>query len=575
MLVCYNLMNQQGDIMHKIKRALISVSDKTGIVDFAKQLDKMGIEILSTGGTKKALEEAGVSVKGVSEFTGSPEMLDGRVKTLHPKIHGGLLAVRSNKNHMRQVEEYSVPLIDIVVVNLYPFQKTITKENVSLEEAIENIDIGGPTMLRSAAKNHKDVVVVTDPDDYVTIIDELKNSGEISLETKQKLAVKVFRHTADYDSAIDKYLSENLSKEKVLRLKFTQGVALRYGENSHQLATFYMNKDCAESNLASAKILHGKEMSYNNYVDANGALEAAKDIANQIGAVVVKHTNPCGYATGKTLREAVEKAWMGDPISAFGSIVAVTRKLDLETAEFLKGKNAKHLTYTKQGDRYVPEEVKTKHVEVIIAPGYDRDALELLKSEGKVLRILEVALLDSGKSEKFTYRKIVGGILEQDRDLKIFDTFDIVTKALFPDDKKELAKFAYKACKHTKSNAIVLCREYAPGCFQILGMGAGQPNRVDSLRKLAIPKAMENLQIEYDMLKPKGSLDDYIKGVMSELVLASDAFFPFSDTVEEAASLGIKYIIQPGGSKRDDASISKADELGISMVFTGMRHFLH
>jgi len=561
--------------MHKIKRALISVSDKTGIVDFAKQLDKMGIEILSTGGTKKALEEAGVSVKGVSEFTGSPEMLDGRVKTLHPKIHGGLLAVRSNKNHMRQVEEYSVPLIDIVVVNLYPFQKTITKENVSLEEAIENIDIGGPTMLRSAAKNHKDVVVVTDPDDYVTIIDELKNSGEISLETKQKLAVKVFRHTADYDSAIDKYLSENLSKEKVLRLKFTQGVALRYGENSHQLATFYMNKDCAESNLASAKILHGKEMSYNNYVDANGALEAAKDIANQIGAVVVKHTNPCGYATGKTLREAVEKAWMGDPISAFGSIVAVTRKLDLETAEFLKGKNAKHLTYTKQGDRYVPEEVKTKHVEVIIAPGYDRDALELLKSEGKVLRILEVALLDSGKSEKFTYRKIVGGILEQDRDLKIFDTFDIVTKALFPDDKKELAKFAYKACKHTKSNAIVLCREYAPGCFQILGMGAGQPNRVDSLRKLAIPKAMENLQIEYDMLKPKGSLDDYIKGVMSELVLASDAFFPFSDTVEEAASLGIKYIIQPGGSKRDDASISKADELGISMVFTGMRHFLH
>jgi len=575
MLVCYNLMNQQGDIMHKIKRALISVSDKTGIVDFAKQLDKMGIEILSTGGTKKALEEAGVSVKGVSEFTGSPEMLDGRVKTLHPKIHGGLLAVRSNKNHMRQVEEYSVPLIDIVVVNLYPFQKTITKENVSLEEAIENIDIGGPTMLRSAAKNHKDVVVVTDPDDYVTIIDELKNSGEISLETKQKLAVKVFRHTADYDSAIDKYLSENLSKEKVLRLKFTQGVALRYGENSHQLATFYMNKDCAESNLASAKILHGKEMSYNNYVDANGALEAAKDIANQIGAVVVKHTNPCGYATGKTLREAVEKAWMGDPISAFGSIVAVTRKLDLETAEFLKGKNAKHLTYTKQGDRYVPEEVKTKHVEVIIAPGYDRDALELLKSEGKVLRILEVAPLDSDKSEKFTYRKIVGGILEQDRDLKIFDTFDIVTKALFPDDKKELAKFAYKACKHTKSNAIVLCREYAPGCFQILGMGAGQPNRVDSLRKLAIPKAMENLQIEYDMLKPKGSLDDYIKGVMSELVLASDAFFPFSDTVEEAASLGIKYIIQPGGSKRDDASISKADELGISMVFTGMRHFLH
>jgi len=561
--------------MGKIKRALVSVSDKTGIVDFAKELDKMGIEILSTGGTKKALEEAGVSVKGVSEFTGFPEMLDGRVKTLHPKIHGGLLAVRSNKEHMRQVEEYSVPLIDMVVVNLYPFQKTIAKEDVSLEEAIENIDIGGPTMLRSAAKNYKDVAVVTDPDDYVLIIDELKNSGEISLKTRQDLAVKVFRHTADYDSAIDKYLSENLSKEKILRLKFTQGVPLRYGENSHQEATFYINRDCAESNLASAKILHGKEMSYNNYIDANAALEAAKEIADQIGVVVVKHTNPCGYATGKTLKEAVERAWMGDPISAFGSIIAVTRKLDFETAKFLKGKDTKHLTYAKQGDQYVPEEVKTKHVEVIIAPGYDKDALELLKSEGKVLRILEVAPLDMGKHERFTHRKIVGGILEQDRDLKVFDTFDVPTKALFPDNKKELAKFAYKACKHTKSNAIVLCREYMPGYFQVLGMGAGQPNRVDSLRKLAITKAMENLQIEYDMLKPEGSLDDYIKRVMSELVLASDAFFPFSDTVEEAASFGIRYIIQPGGSKRDDASISKADELGIAMVFTGMRHFLH
>ena len=561
--------------MGKIKRALVSVSDKTGIIEFAKELDKMGVEILSTGGTKKALEEAGVSVKGVSEFTGFPEMLDGRVKTLHPKIHGGLLAVRSNKEHMKQVKNYSIGLIDMVVVNLYPFQKTIAKEGTSLEEAIENIDIGGPTMLRSAAKNHRDVTVVTDPDDYVLIIDELKNSGEISLEMRQRLAVKVFRHTADYDSAIDKYLSENLSNEKILRLKFTQGVSLRYGENSHQSASFYINKDCSESNLATGKILHGKEMSYNNYVDANGAFEAVKDIKEQIGAVVVKHTNPCGYATGRTLKEAVEKAWMGDPISAFGSIVAVTRKLDLETAEFLKGKDTEHLTYAKQGDKYVPQEVKTKHVEVIIAPGYDKDALALLKSEGKVLRILEVASLDVGKHERFTYRKIVGGVLEQDRDLKVFDTFDVVTKALFPDNKKELAKFAYKACKHTKSNAIVLCREYMPGYFQVLGMGAGQPNRVDSLRKLAIPKAAENLQIEYDMLKPEGSLDDYIKGAMSELVLASDAFFPFSDTVEEAASFGIRYIIQPGGSKRDDASISKADELGIAMVFTRMRHFLH
>jgi phosphoribosylaminoimidazolecarboxamide formyltransferase/IMP cyclohydrolase len=557
-----------------IRRALISVSDKSGIVEFAKVLSQRGIEIISTGGTAKTLSEAGIPVVPVETVTGFPEMMDGRIKTLHPKIHGGLLGIRENPRHVEQAKKSGIRWIDLVVVNLYPFEATVARKNVKLEEAVENIDIGGPTMLRSAAKNFNDVAVVCDPADYTSVLKEIRDNGEVSLETRKRLALKVFRRTANYDSVIEQYLSETFTHEPVLRLRYGRGVELRYGENSHQAARLFIDEDSHEPSIAHAKIIQGKEMSYNNYVDADAALEAVKDLRGSIGVAVIKHTNPCGYATGSGVREALERAWAGDPISAFGSVIACNAPVDLAFAEFLKGKNVKHIGYVVKDGKNVPQEVPNKFVEVLIAPDYDPKALALLEG-AKALRILKTGSLSVSDVEKKTYRKIVGGMLEMDRDLGVLEKFEVVTKKEFDERKKELAEFTLKACKHTKSNSIILGREYNSGSFQVIGMGAGQPNRVDSLRKLAMTKALENLEIEYQALNPPVSFEDYRKKALGEMVLASDAFFPYDDTVRTAAEYGIKYIVQPGGSKRDEDSIQACDELGMAMVFTGMRHFRH
>ena len=330
-----------------------------------------------------------------------------------------------------------------------------------------------------------------------------------------------------------------------------------------------------ESCVGTARVIHGKEMSFNNYVDANAALEAAKDLKDTCGVAIIKHTNPCGYATGKTLAEAMEAAWAGDPVSAFGSVIAVTRPMDLATAEFLKGDSVRHIAYEVKDGEYVGSEVPGKFVEVVIAPGYEPEALDLLKKKSKMIRLLEIDPLDEGEVEPKTYRKVVGGMLEQDRDLSLFERFEVVTKKDIPAVKRALAEFAYKACKHTKSNAIVLCREYAPDQFQVLGMGAGQPNRVDSLRKLAATKARENLKMEWDAKGMTGDFEAYVAEQMAEAVLASDAMFPFDDTIQAAGALGIRYILQPGGGRNDKVCIATCDELGIAMALTGMRHFLH
>lgn len=560
--------------LSKIKRALISVSDKTGVVAFARSLAECGIEIISTGGTAKILADNGIQVIHIGDITGFPEMMDGRVKTLHPKIHGGLLGLRDNPEHVKQAESMDISWIDLVVVNLYPFEQTIAKDGVKLEDAIENIDIGGPTMLRSAAKNYRFVAVVTDPADYERVIKEIQNNGEISLEFKKVLAAKVFRRTADYDGTIDRYLSEQFLDEKIIRLKYNGGKTLRYGENSHQQASLFIDRTCQESSVVHAEVLHGKEMSYNNYVDGEAALEAVKDLKGQIGVAVIKHTNPCGYATGESSSEALIWAWAGDPISAFGSVIACNAPVDLAFAEFLKGKTIKHIGYIVKEGQYLPQEVPSKFIEVVIAPKFAPDAMELL-SKTKNLRLLKIQSLDGENPEQVTYRKITGGMLQMDKDLVLCDKFETVTERVFDENKKALAEFTYKACKHTKSNAIVLGREYKPGYFQVIGMGAGQPNRVDSLRKLAVTKANENIQIEYDTIKPSESFETYRQKVFNELVLASDAFFPFDDTVRAAAKYGINYIVQPGGSMRDEDSIKACNELDVAMAFTGTRHFRH
>ncbi len=557
-----------------IKRALLSVSDKTGLLSFAKGLAELGIEIVSTGGTARLLTENGLSVTPVDKITEFPEMMDGRVKTLHPKVHGGLLGVRDNTEHQKQAKEQSIEWIDLVVVNLYPFEATVAKPDVTLEEAVENIDIGGPAMLRSAAKNFRFVTVLTDPSDYDRVIEKLKTEGDIPLRMRQEFAVKVFRKTADYDAAIDQYLSKQISGEPSLRLSFQNGRSLRYGENSHQSASFFIDSASTEPCAARAELLSGKEMSYNNYVDADAALEAVKELQDSFGVAVIKHTNPCGFATGDTIREALENAWKGDPVSAFGSVIACSRAVTLDFAHFLKGKNEKHTGFVIENGKLKPQDIPGKFVEAIIAPDFEDDAFEFL-SKTKTLRLLKCADLDSGKTEPKTWRKITGGILEMDRDLVLTDQFNVVTRRAFEAEKRNLAEFAMKACKHTKSNAIILAREYKSGCFHLVGMGAGQPNRVDSLRKLAVTKAVENLQIEYDLIKPEMSFEEYRDNAFRQMVLASDAFFPFDDTVRTASEYGICYIVQPGGSVRDEDSVKACDELNMAMAFTGLRHFRH
>lgn len=535
----------------KIERALLSVSDKAGILDFARHLHEMDVELLSTGGTARAIREVGIPVKDVSEFTGFPEMLDGRVKTLTPQVHAGILYMRDNAEHVKTMEEYELGSIDLVCVNLYPFEETISKDGVSLEEAIEQIDIGGPTMIRSAAKNMRDVTVVTDPADYARVISEMKEHGGATTEAfRFLLGQKVFARVAEYNAAIATYLAEQVAEQKLAKpfvKAYPDGTELRYGENAHQKAWLYTDLESRESSIAHTEVLHGKEMSYNNYVDGDGALEAVKDLSGKPGVAVIKHTNPCGYATGATLAEAFEAAWSGDPISAFGSVIAVTKMVDIATAKCLDN----------------------RFIEAIIAPGYSEEALDHLQKK-KNLRILKLRKPMGKALPQRMVKHINGGLLLQDVDIETIEKWEVPTKAPFDESKKELALFGISAAKHTKSNAIVLVQEYKPGQFRVLGMGAGQPNRVDALRKLSVSKAVENLQTE----TPKIT-DAEIQQIIGECVFVSEAFFPFADSIDAAHEMGAKYIVQPGGSIRDNEVIAACNKYGIAMALTGMRHFKH
>lgn len=510
-----------------MKRALVSVSNKEGIVPFVSELIQLGIEVISTGGTKKLLEENGIHVTGISEVTGFPEIMDGRVKTLHPSIHGGLLAVRSNKEHMKQLEENNIKPIDFVVVNLYPFKETIAKEVATFQDAIENIDIGGPAMLRASAKNHEDVVVVVDPTDYSLVLAELKECGEVRQETKRKLAAKVFRHTAHYDALIAEYLTKEAGEEEpeTITVTFEKKQSLRYGENPHQQATFYQKPIRPKSSLTEAIQLNGKELSYNNIKDADAALQIVKEF-DAPAAVAVKHMNPCGVGTGSSIFEAYSRAYEADPTSIFGGIVALNREVDKETAEKM------HEIF----------------LEMIIAPSFTQEALDILTSK-KNLRLLTIDVTAPSTVEK-QLTSVHGGLLVQDEDHYSLNDANITIPTKREPSEKEWKdlKLAWKVVKHVKSNAIVLAKDE-----MTVGVGAGQMNRVGAA-KIAIEEAGE---------KAAGS------------ALASDAFFPMSDTVEAAAKAGVTAIIQPGGSIRDEESIQKADEYGIAMVFTGVRHFKH
>ncbi|HMP72536.1 MAG TPA: bifunctional phosphoribosylaminoimidazolecarboxamide formyltransferase/IMP cyclohydrolase [Kiritimatiellia bacterium] len=543
--------------MKKIQRALISVSDKRGIEAFARGLSDRGVELLSTGGTAKALAAAGVPVRDVSEVTGFPEMLDGRVKTLHPKVHAGLLYLRGDSAHEATMAEHKLEAIDLVCVNLYPFEQTVAKPEVTFEEAVENIDIGGPTMLRSAAKNHAFVTVITDPEDYGRVLKEMDElAGETSPEFRRELALKVFAQQARYDAAIATYLAGEVKSNAAppFVLAFSSGQKLRYGENPHQEAVFYKEANPAEACIADTEVLHGKEMSYNNYLDGEAALEAVRELVGRPGVAIIKHSNPCGFATGPTLARALAAAWAGDPVSAFGSVIAVTQPVDIETARFLQ----------------------SRFVEVLIAPDFDADALDFLKQKSKQIRLLILKQpLEPARSGR-TLRQITGGLLVQDRDIEVSAQWMTPTAELFPEDKKDLADFGIKVCKHVKSNAIVIVREYEKGYWMLLGMGAGQPNRVDSLRKLAVPRAEANISDLYKSGAGYGqSPQEFRDRILAESVLVSDAFFPFPDNIESAAQAGIRYIVQPGGSKKDEEVIAACDQYGIAMAFNGTRHFRH
>jgi phosphoribosylaminoimidazolecarboxamide formyltransferase/IMP cyclohydrolase len=516
-------------IMSRIQRAILSVTDKTGLVDFARKLSSLGIELISTGGTAKLLRDSGITVKDISDLTGFPEMLDGRVKTLHPKVHGGILHRREDPKHVASVKEHGIQPIDMVVVNLYAFEKTAAKSGVAFEELIENIDIGGPSMIRSAAKNFQDVAIVTSPADYAAIAAELeREKGKLSKETKWRLAQKAFATTAAYDSAIASTL-EQISPEKMqresgfpntLRFSFHKTLDLRYGENPHQKAAMY--SDGSGSGVANARQLQGKELSYNNIVDLQAAWDLAQEFEEPVVAII-KHTNPCGTATGKTLAQAYKRALECDPVSAFGGVIGVNRPVDAAAAE----------------------EMHKLFLEVIAAPGFDEAAKAKFASK-KNLRLVEV----TAASQKWILKNVSGGMLVQDADVRPLQDADlrVVTKRPPTPEEMRALLFAWKVCKHVKSNAIVYARE-----GQTVGVGAGQMSRVDSA-KIGAMKAQ---------LPLKGT------------VVASDAFFPFPDGVEEIAKAGATAVIQPGGSQRDPEVIEAADRLGLAMVFTGVRHFRH
>lgn len=512
----------------EIKRALISVSDKTGIVDFARKLHSYGVDIISTGGTMKALKEAGIPVTYVSDVTGFPEIMDGRVKTLNPYIHGGILALRDNPTHVEAMQKHNIRGIDMVVVNLYPFRETISKPDVELEEAIENIDIGGPSMIRAAAKNYRFVTIVVNPSRYSSILQELAANNDISEGTRMTLAHEAFEHTAEYDACIADYFSGQLSQEKfpdTLNLTWEKAQNLRYGENPHQKAAFYRQKYYTGPGIANANQLHGKELSFNNIVDLEAAYALVAEFEKP-AAAIIKHTNPCGTGIGSTLTEAYDKAYQADPVSAFGGIVALNRGVDKDTAM----------------------KISEIFIEAVIAPSFAQEALDLLTKK-KNIRLLAAGLPDNN-AKNFDIKRVSGGILVQDLDIEDANRADlkVVTKRQPTDEEWEQLRFAWKVVKHVKSNAIVVASDN-----KTLGVGAGQMNRVGSAQ-IALEQAGENA---------KGA------------VMSSDAFFPFRDTIDTAAKAGIKAIIQPGGSVRDEESIQAADEHGIAMVFTGMRHFKH
>ncbi len=528
--------------------ALLSVSNKDGLLPFAQGLHDLGYQLVSTGGTASALQTAGLPVTQVSELTGFPEMLEGRVKTLHPVVHGGILADRSKPEHLAAIESRGIGRIDVVCINLYPFAATIAKADVTLEDAIENIDIGGPAMIRSAAKNHGGVTVIVNPEDYTIVLEEMRaNGGSTTLATRQRLAVAAFTHTAQYDTLISGWLGANLlptnapSQElpPALSLSYNRAFTCRYGENPHQKAAFYTAQGVTEPCVGTAKQVHGRELSFNNIYDLNAALETVKEYSEEslAAAVIIKHANPCGAALGGSLAEAFSKARAGDPVSAFGGILAVSRNIDIAAAKEITGKNT--------------------FFEAIIAPSYDEDALELLtskKSWSADLRLLVVGDLRGWRAKAagtgLDLKRVTGGLLAQTPDHIVVDasTLKSVTNRVPSQDEVDELLFAWRAVRHVRSNAIV----FSAG-RQLVGVGAGQMNRVQSVR-LAVNQAGE-----------------LAKGA----VLASDAFFPFPDGPEAAAQAGITAIIQPGGSKKDQETIDVCNKYNVAMVYTGIRHFLH
>ncbi len=515
----------------KIAHALVSVSDKTGLVSFCRELSTLGVEILSTGGTAKLLAENQINVTEVADYTGFPEMMDGRVKTLHPKIHGGILGRRGVDDEVMAAN--SILPIDLVVVNLYPFEQAIANPRCDLDTAIENIDIGGPTMIRAAAKNYIDVAVVVSPTDYTQVISELKEQDGLSLQSRFKLAIKCFQHTAHYDTTVATYLGKVAGDEfpQTLNLQFYLSQPLRYGENPHQKAAFYSEFDPRTGTIGAARQLQGKELSYNNIADADAALQCVSSFTDRPTCVIVKHANPCGVAEADTLLEAYNKAYSTDPTSAFGGIIALNRELDKDTAA---------------------EIVERQFVEVILAPSISKAAQTVL-GEKSNLRVLQTGAFNLPKSDIMDLKKISGGLLVQEQDLGEVRPSDLTVVSKRQPTERELRDmlFAWKVAKFVKSNAIVYAKN-----GQTIGVGAGQMSRVYSAKIAGIKAADEGLKVESS-------------------ALASDAFFPFRDGIDAAAAAGISAIIQPGGSKRDDEVIAAANEHNIAMVFTGMRHFRH
>jgi phosphoribosylaminoimidazolecarboxamide formyltransferase/IMP cyclohydrolase len=574
---------QDKDLL-KIKTAVISVSDKTGAADFAEFLAKKGVKIYSTGGTAKHLEAAGVKIKPIRELTGNEkdDYFSGRMKTISFNYESALLFDRFNPEHAKQAKELGVTPVDLVVCNLYPFEKAVGGPSVSVEKAVEEIDVGGPCMVRAAAKNYAGVAVVVNPARYAEIMAEMDaNSGAVSLETRKRLMVEAFSRTADYDAAIHAFFAARHTDEKVKRLAYFQGEKLgRYAENWHQVGWIYRSAAAVEPDVPHAVQVHGGPLGYNNYTDAEAALRSALELSGKPAVSVVKHGNPCGYATGATLAEAFERAWQGDPVSAFGSVIALTEPMNMDVTRLVK-------------DRFI---------EVILAPKIEKDALDYIKglTSKKNLRLLEFGHIESAAPEKTAFRILPGGLLEQDRDDKYFLCADalelfapgrkmecsnsgkeltvgVVTKVRPPRKRAGLYEFALKYVKHVKSNAIVIAREYAHERYQALGMGCGQPNRKDSVR-LAAERARANLALEFESLGMKGlDADEYARKELAgdHVVLASDAFFPFRDGVDDAADTGVRYIVAPGGSVKDDEVIKAADECGIGMIFTGVRKFCH